>query len=572
MRKFLASAMSLLLALCMTIGQVSAIESEDLEVTSIVANTYVGDGQREVSSFEITVNDISLISDLTADDFEIKNNISSIQWDAEGNSYEYEDDGISIEIVGNTIVMSVTPFDYTGMYNADWSKSGWEVICNKYEVLSFTADDVTDLKTQTLDEAQIITETRAGLTRTYALYLPTNEDGSYKTNVPIVVWNHGGGEYAGDIMDTLVANRGFTAWNEEGYECAVLVLQVSNANYSYGASFDESKKSLIDQNNAFQASVIEDLIIDGIVDSSRVYVTGASSGGGATMRFLMQYPDLVAGAIAMCSMDPIVWVHYNYQDSYETIVSNFEEAFQGQVYTWSEEEQAMVTKDVDTEALINTPIYFVHAENDSTCSVTSSKAMYEALSNLGATDNEIMIFSNEDMAEEGIYYSAVYHWSWVRVLNHPEEGMPMNWLFQQQKSTTSEAEDIDKTELETLVESISDITNTDNKYTDTSYNAYLEALETANKVLSDESATQEEVDNALAALQEAYAALTEVTSSGSDSDPTNTDTNTGTSTTTTGTSTSTVKTGDSTNIVIPILCMIGAAGIYFFVRKRKTIK
>ena len=26
-------------------------------------------------------------------------------------------------------------------------------------------------------------------------------------NVPLVVWNHGGGEYAGQLENTLVANR-----------------------------------------------------------------------------------------------------------------------------------------------------------------------------------------------------------------------------------------------------------------------------------------------------------------------------------------------------------------------------
>ncbi|WRK53473.1 hypothetical protein SD457_26250 [Coprobacillaceae bacterium CR2/5/TPMF4] len=85
--------------------------------------------------------------------------------------------------------------------------------------------------------------TYAGLTREYALYLPKNSNGSYKTDVPLVVWNHGGGEYAGEIENTLVANRGLTAWVEAGYETAVLEVQISNENYSYGAAFDESKRN-----------------------------------------------------------------------------------------------------------------------------------------------------------------------------------------------------------------------------------------------------------------------------------------------------------------------------------------
>lgn len=76
-------------------------------------------------------------------------------------------------------------------------------------------------------------------------------------NVPLVVWNHGGGEYAGQLENTLVANRGLTAWVEAGYNTAVLQIQVSNPNYSYGTAFDEDKKSLIDQNNALQAALIK---------------------------------------------------------------------------------------------------------------------------------------------------------------------------------------------------------------------------------------------------------------------------------------------------------------------------
>ena len=110
------------------------------------------------------------------------------------------------------------------------------------------------------------------------------------------------------------------------------------------------------------------------------------------MRFIMQYPELFAGAIACCSMDPIVWVHYNYQDSYEQIVENFETAFQGQVYTWDETKEMMVSKQVDTASLVELPIYFTHAQNDTTCNVNSSKAMYEALNNLGAKNNHLTIW------------------------------------------------------------------------------------------------------------------------------------------------------------------------------------
>ena len=90
------------------------MQIEELKVTSIVANTYVGDGQREVSSFEITVNDINLVNDLKAEDFDITNNVSSVPYDVATNALadDYLDDGISLEIKGNTIILNVKAFDY----------------------------------------------------------------------------------------------------------------------------------------------------------------------------------------------------------------------------------------------------------------------------------------------------------------------------------------------------------------------------------------------------------------------------------------------------------------------------
>lgn len=440
-RKLLTSIVGLSMILGLTLTPVHAA---DLEVKSIVANTRVGDGQREVTSFDIEVNDASLLGELKEEDFDITNNAGTIPFDVNTGSWaeDYQDDGIELSIVGNTIKMEVKAFCYSGKYKSDWSfqREAWQVTYKDDEnnPLSFNADDVTTLKTKTLDEAKRGTFTYAGLTREYALYVPKNSDGTEMKNVPLVVWNHGGGEYNIDLEDTLIANRGLTAWSEAGYETAVLQIQVANPNYSYGTANDETRKSLIDQNNALQAALIKELINQGTVDANRVYVTGASSGGGATMRFLMQYPELFAGAIPCCSMDPIVSVHEQSgtTDDYETIVKKFEEAFEGTVYTWDENSKTMVSKDVDTEALINVPIYFVHAENDPTCRVWSSKAMYEAMNNLGDTNNKLTIWSDEEMAEDGISNAmgkTLLHWSWVKVLNHNEDGSPMNWLFKQAK-------------------------------------------------------------------------------------------------------------------------------------------
>ena len=446
-KKKLKKSFSVLLSTMMllTLMVVPTYAADTLEVTHIVANSKVGANDREVYSFDVTVNDITLVQDLKAEDFDITNNIATTVLDVDTGTWcaPYENDEISLSIDGNTITLTCKQFKYDNT---------WEVVCTKYPELSFKKDDVDDLKTDILDDTTRGTYTYAGLTREYALYVPKDVEGP----VPLVVWNHGGGEYNIDLETNLLKNRGLTAWPESGYKTAVLMIQVANPNYSYGTSESPERQMLIDQNNALQAALIKDLIKNGTVAENRVYITGASSGGGATMRFLMQYPELFAGAIACCSMDPIVTVHNQSfkvlgkeKDSFDTIVSNFENAFQGKVYTWDADQDKMVEKQVNTKSLINVPIYFTHAQNDPTCSVDSSKAMYQAFKNLGDTNNKITIWSNDDLKEEGLsdaLFDAtnpnsayLLHWSWVKVFNHNEAGSPMNWLFKQSRTTSNDS-------------------------------------------------------------------------------------------------------------------------------------
>jgi len=323
-------------------------------------------------------------------------------------------------------------------------------------VLQEAFDNYSD-ESPTLKQIEVHEITYAGITRQYALYLPKDAEGNVLTNVPLVVWNHGGGEYDLDIQKSIRANEGMTGWIDRGYECAVLMLQVSNPNYSYGAAAFEDRKELIDRNNAVQAAIIRKLIAAGSVDADRVYVTGASSGGGATMRFLLQFPEMVAAAVPICSMDPIVMVHDNswkalqyytkeqggdfekiVPDNADVLTKKFEQAFQGEVYTWDEKAQEMVKKAVNTEALVSTPIFFLHAESDMVCQCTSSKVMYQALANLGAKRNRIKIYTDKEMRSfpktntfPAEWFGVACHFSYDKML--AENDVPMPWLFSQKR-------------------------------------------------------------------------------------------------------------------------------------------
>ena len=84
---------------------------------------------------------------------------------------------------------------------------------------------------------------------------------------------------------------------------------IATPNYSYSASLDPERIKLVDRNNALQMAFIDTLIAEGIVAGSILFCAGASSGGGCTMRFMMQFPDRFKAAVPCCAMDPIVPIH-----------------------------------------------------------------------------------------------------------------------------------------------------------------------------------------------------------------------------------------------------------------------
>ena len=139
-KKIVASGLMAALAFGMVVSPAQANEPSvltpqsarktNLEVERIVANTRVGDGGQEVVSFEITVSDEAILSTVSATDFDIENQISVMPIDIEtGQMAEpYADDGIQVSVDGNTLKLTMTPFNYNGTYNG----AGWRVTNDKY--------------------------------------------------------------------------------------------------------------------------------------------------------------------------------------------------------------------------------------------------------------------------------------------------------------------------------------------------------------------------------------------------------------------------------------------------------
>lgn len=400
-------------------------------VEKIVAFTKVGDVNNVmVNAIEITVRNPKSLRGLKAEDFDLVNNIpDGFVNPATGNAPEpYKDDGIVISCKKNTLRIESKAFNIQGRHTWGRTPEGWKLICKADSSLNVTSEKVNEKRMEVLDDCIKGSFTYAGITREYILHLPKDANGNVKKNVPLLVWQIGGGEYNRDLMTAAMANRCMVSLPDAGVECATLMFAIANPNYSYSASLDAERIKLIDRNNALQMAFIDTLIEQGIVDGKKLFCAGASSGGGCTMRFMMQFPNRFKAAIPCCAMDPIVPIHKAVEKYNGQFEDDLVKAFQDKVYKWNGTD--MVLEPIDTKTFCQLPMFFVHAGSDTTCKVISSHVYYGARKRLGATNDNIQIYDDAYMQSFGIP-KMISHFSWVPLLNDYSEGTAMDWLVKQ---------------------------------------------------------------------------------------------------------------------------------------------
>jgi predicted peptidase len=394
--------------------------------------TEVGDYGMLVDAIEITVADARSLKGLTAQDFDLVNNVSGAFIDAATGkpSQPYEDDGIVVSRKGKVLRIEAKPFNKAGRMEGFFKRLPWELRCSADSALNVSATQVSAEHIAVLDDCIHGEFSFGGLTREYMLHLPKDAKGNVIKNVPLMVWQIGGGEYDRDMMTVATANRCLVSLAKEGVPCAALVFALANPNYHYSASLFPEKIELIDRNNALQMAFIDTLIADGTVDGTRLFCAGASSGGGCTMRFMMQFADRFKGAIPCCAMDPIVPIHKVEEKYPGQFTDDVEKAWKSSsvVYKWNGTD--MEAGPMDVEAFVNLPMYFVHASSDNTCKVASTYAYSEARKRLGATQDKVLIYSDEDLVRWGVS-PMMAHFSWVPLLDDYSEGSPMGWLVSQ---------------------------------------------------------------------------------------------------------------------------------------------
>ncbi len=401
------------------------------QVEKVEICTEVGDYGMLVDAIEITVANPRSIKGLTAADFNLVNNTSGAFVDAAtGKSPEaYEDDGISVSRKGNVLRIEAKPFGKNGKMEGFFKRLPWELQCALDSALNVTPDKVSGEHIAVLDDCIHGEFSFGGLTREYMLHLPKDANGNVIENVPLLVWQIGGGEYNRDMMTVATANRCLVSLAKEGVPCAALVFALANPNYSYSASLFPEKIELIDRNNALQMAFIDTLIAEGKVDGDRLFCAGASSGGGCTMRFMMQFADRFKAAIPCCAMDPIIPIHQVEEKYAGQFTDDVEKVWKGNcVYKWNGAD--MELSPMDVEAFVKLPMYFVHAASDRTCKVASTYAYSEARKRLGAHDDKVLIYSDEDLVKWGVS-PMMAHFSWVPLLDDFSEGSPMSWMIAQ---------------------------------------------------------------------------------------------------------------------------------------------
>ncbi len=378
-------------------------------VNEIDAYAYVGDNGRLINRIVYGMADPQKGVALTKEDFTIK--IGEKKYTIKEKHME-----------GDKLCLETEDFPYDGIdtYGQNFSVTHDDFSVNCiYQEMNFNKNNC-NIHTKTLDEfTEGVYKASNGIELPYWLYLPEGAD-----HVPLMLWEHGGGE----VLKTsykganLTKNRGATVWIESGMNTAVLSFQYPE-NYSFGISSKLGELKRMEEYNMVKYELIQSLIAAGQVDADRVYLCGASSGGGAVLRFLMQYPNLFAAALPICAKDTLIPISEPYRLAYK---------MEGSLVIGDEDyEQCYldIQRLVNENNITSIPIWFVQADEDPVCTSYTSKILFDVLEKLGAVKNKITMYTKDEMLACNI---SSLHASWIMAFH--DKSM-IKWIYEQRKQS-----------------------------------------------------------------------------------------------------------------------------------------
>ncbi len=196
-----------------------------------------------------------------------------------------------------------------------------------------------------------------GTTIPYRYYLPEGYATSGKT-YPVVLYMHGNGSRGTDNKTQLTTNGAalLNAIFNSGNECIILAPQCPASPNQWVTDYPGSvafAKSLAaddftaDTYLSAAAELLTSYLDSYPADTSRVYITGSSNGGGATWSLVARYPHLFAAAVPLAGTGST--------GGAEAIASTY----------------------------VHTPIYTFHGSADTTLSVEGTRQMVTAIKAAG---------------------------------------------------------------------------------------------------------------------------------------------------------------------------------------------
>ena len=300
--------------------------------------------------------------------------------------------GTSGKVAGN-ITITLKGGDFTGLKSTDGGCGGK----SRIDMTALSAEAAGALKTKLAGFDEIVTEAGTmsskipdevflsgrftasdGTTIPYRYYLPEGYATSGRS-YPVFLYLHGNGSRGSDNKTQLTTNGAAlnTAVLNSDYACIMIAPQcpahpaewIDRNAYPGSDSFaadiaDGRLETRIYLNAA--AELLNSFITnaDYHADTSRIYVTGSSNGGGATWALAALYPDVFAAAIPMCgtgnSLSPVTKAGAN----------------------------ALV------KSYLDMPIWTFHGDADTTLSIEGTRGIVDAVKAAGGTKINFTVIPN----------------------------------------------------------------------------------------------------------------------------------------------------------------------------------
>jgi len=248
---------------------------------------------------------------------------------------------------GNTLKLTFAGFDDKFFY-----VQSFEVINKNEPALGFTSEQPYKVIAPVADEFKHYSW-HDGDGFEYNLYTPEDAKGA----LPLVVVFHG----FSDTHNTLIY-RTSVAWAESEAQkkrpCYVLSPIACDYQYYFAPGRTILFRSVYKK--------IQKMIKAGQVDPSRIYVMGNSFGGMSTVEFTKKYPNVAAAAMPLCPA-----LNYS-KNSMKHL-----------------------------EKIVHIPMWIAQAENDHTIPSENGKNLYKNLTELGAKEVKLRIYTDEEMNAAG---------------------------------------------------------------------------------------------------------------------------------------------------------------------------